>query len=373
MLTWHKICPLQVSTESSHAETWIARDSVNDQERSYKVNVHLGKPIDILSLKETVIENFAVQVEHHRRTRTALFSHEKLEKVNCCPICNSPAASTRFRVNIYGGRYYQCPACSHCFLIARPSQSALEAFYATNNQYAAMYVDKNSMETRVKQVAAPKAEWMIEQFTLAYGRKPTKVLDIGAGGGHFVYAARQLGLEADGIEVSEASRKFCQKNFGFKLEAVDFPKEWNKFSDVDIITFWGLIEHVPEPLSLLRAAHQALHGRDTMAIASSPNWNSFSTAIQTLFPNSVVRHLDPLGHPHIFTDSSLATAFEISGFAPTAAWYFGMDIYELLTQLALSLNEKVNHVGGELLSTLQNSVDTSRLSDTIVLAGKPKS
>jgi len=364
---------MQVSTASSHAETWIARDAIDDEGRSYKVNVRLGKPIDILSLKGTVVKNFPAQVEHHRKTRAALFNPEKLEKVDHCPVCNSPAANARFLVNIYGGRYHQCPICSHCFLIVRPSQSTLKAFYAADNHYAATYTNKESLEIRVKQVAIPKVEWMIEQFMLIYGQKPVKVLDVGAGGGHFVYAARQMGLEARGIEVSEASREFCKENFGFELEAADFPQEWRRFSDVDVITFWGLIEHVPEPLHLIGAAYQALRGRKTLVVASAPNWNSFSTAVQSLFPNSVVRHLDPLGHPHIFTDSSLATAFEIGGFAPAAAWYFGMDIYELLTQLMLSFSEKVNRIGEELISTLQSSIDTRQLSDTIVLAGKTKS
>ncbi len=371
MPVWHRICPLEVSPESSHTETWIARDSVGDPGRNYEVNVRLGKPIDILALKETVVENFAAQVEYHRKTRTALFSSAKLEKVAFCPVCNAPAGSAQFRVNIYGGRYCQCPACSHCFLTARPSQSALEAFYATNIQYAATYVDPKTLETRVKQVAAPKAEWMIEQFRLAYGRKPARVLDVGAGGGHFVYALRQMGIEAEGIETSQTSRKFCRQNFGFELAAVDFSGEWHKFSGVDVITFWGLIEHVPEPLSLFRAAYQALRGRETLLVSSAPNWNSFSTAVQTLFPDSVVRHLDPLGHLHIFTESSLATAFETSGFAPAAAWYCGMDIYELLTHL--SLDERGSRIGGEMIAALQRSVDTGRLSDTIVLAGKPKS
>lgn len=360
-----------VSTDCSHTETWISRDSVNDEGRSYKVNVRLGKPIDILSLKETMVQNFASEAEYHKETRTSLFNSGELEEVNACPVCGSSVANSQFRVNIYGGRYHQCPACSHCFLIARPSEAALKAFYATDSHYASTYVDKQSLETRVKQVAAPKAEWVIEQFKLVYGREPASILDIGAGGGHFVYAARQLGLEAQGIEVSEVSREFCRKNFGFELEAVDFSQEWNRFSDFDIITFWGLIEHVPDPLSLLKSAYKALYGRETLVVTSAPHWDSFSTAVQSLFSNSVVRHLDPVGHLHIFTNGSLATAFEITGFAPVGAWYFGMDVYELFTQLAMLAKEKATRVGAEVISALQSAIDRGRLSDSMVLTGRP--
>jgi len=138
----------------------------------------------------------------------------------------------------------------------------------------------------------------------------------------------------------------------------------------DIITLWDVIEHVPDPLVLLKSAHKALCGRETLVVASAPHWDSLSTAVQSLFSNSVVRHLDPMGHLHIFTDGSLATAFELSGFAPVAAWYFGMDAYELFTQLAMLTREKVTPVGGELISTLQGVIDRGRLSDSMVLAGR---
>lgn len=370
MAIWYSVCPMQVSI-GSHTETWISRDNNDNEQRSYEVNVRLGKALDVTSLKETVVQNFAKEAKYHKSTREALFNSRELDKVDYCPICSFSVDNSQFRLNVYGGRYHQCSICSHCFLVARPSEATLKTFYATDSHYSSTYVDRKSLETRVKEVAAPKVEWVMEQFELIHGRKPASILDIGAGGGHFVYASRQMGLDAKGIETSERSREFCKQHFGFELEAVDFSQDWKRFSDVDIITFWGLIEHVPNPLSLLELAYKTLSGRDTLVVASAPHWDSFSTAVQSLFPNSIVRHLDPLGHLHIFTNSSLATAFELSGFAPVAAWYFGMDAYELFTQLAMSKNEKVTGFSGEWLSNLQSAIDKGRLSDSIVLAGRP--
>jgi len=369
MATWNSISPMQ-SSIGSHTETWISRDSNGNERETYQVNVRLGKPLDVTSVKESVIQNFPKEVEYHKSTREAIFSSDKLDKIEKCPICSSSINHSQFRLNVYGGLYYQCSICTHCFLIARPSEAALKAFYANDSHYSSTYMDKKSLETRVKEIANPKAEWVIEQFKLVYGRKPASILDIGAGGGHFVHASRLLGLDAKGIEVSKSSREFCRINFGFELEAVDFSQNWDRFSDVDIITFWGLIEHVPEPLGLLRLAYKTLCGRETMVVASAPHWDSFSTAVQGLFPNSVVRHLDPLGHLHIFTTSSLVTTFELCGFGPVAAWYFGMDAYELFSQLALSSNKKVTGFSGELLANLQSAIDKGRQSDSIVLAGR---
>ena len=182
MSFWHRVCPMQIPANGSRIETWTSKEPIEDAGRSYKVIVTLGKPLDILSLKETVVRDFAAQVEYYKKTRTELFESGELEEVDACPICDAPAATSQFRVRIYGGSYHQCPACSHCFLVTRLSESALTAFYATDRRYVSTYVDKQSLETRVKQVAAPKAEWVIEQFEVTYGRKPTSILDIGAGG-----------------------------------------------------------------------------------------------------------------------------------------------------------------------------------------------
>ena len=125
-------------------------------------------------------------------------------------------------------------------------------------------------------------------------------------------------------------------------------------------------------MSLLKAAYNALSGRNTLVVAEVPRWNCLSTAMQSLFPKAVVRHLDPLGHINCFTDSSLATAFLISGFAPAAAWYFGMDAYELITQLSYLLKDnRVINAFGNSIPSLQGAIDSAQLSDEVVLAGKP--
>jgi len=373
MSTWFRTCPTKISTDGSHVEIWVSKDSPDDPGRSYEVNVCLGKPIDILSLKLNVVKDFGAEVSHHRLTRTSMFVSDKTEKVERCPICRSSTVNSRPHVAIYGGLYHQCSVCSHCFIINVPTPEALEEFYSKDVHFASTYADKRTTETRVRQVAMPKLEWVVERFKSLYEREPKSILDVGAGGGHFVYACKQRGMEAQGIELSEVSIDFCRKTFGFDLEKIDFMKEWKAFSDVDVITFWGVIDCVPRPTDLLDAAHKVLSKReDALVVAEVPRWDSLSTAIQSSFPNSVVRHLDPLNHINCFTDDSLATAFEASGFAPVAAWYFGMDAYELIMQLSHLLGDRRPiDAARKHIPVIQNAIDQARLSDEIILAGKP--
>ena len=84
--------------------------------------------------------------------------------------------------------------------------------------------------------------------------------------------------------------------------------------------------------------------------------------------------MSPIEHIMLFTEPSLALAFEKSGFEPVAYWYHGLDIYELLNNLCLA-NERVigSPLYDQLLSLfnqLQQVVDEAELSDRIICIAK---
>ena len=79
-----------------------------------------------------------------------------------------------------------------------------------------------------------------------------------------------------------------------------------------------------------------------------------------------------MDHIQCFSDSSLATAFSLSGYDIVAAWYFGMDMYELVTQLSYILgNNKVLDVMREKIPLFQKRLDLAKLSDFMVFVGVP--
>lgn len=368
MKEWSRI--ISFESEKIQEEVWIYKDSKT--EKKYNVEVTFGKPIDILSLKLNMVEDFGSNVSQIRDSRRSLFKkRDSLQRVDLCPICGCETKDIETILNVYGARYCQCKNCSHCFVIERPTKKALEEFYSKDSQYQSTYTDKRITKTRVKQVAIPKVRWTIQQFKRIYGRKPKSILDVGGGSGHFVHACRQLGIMANGVELSEVGREFCKENFGFELMNKDFVKEWEAFTDYEVITFWAVIEHTPYPLEMLNTASKILSGKEGLIITEVPRWNCFSSIIQGVFSNSIVRHFDPLGHIHIFTDSSLATAFQKNNFEIVAAWYFGMDAYELVTQMSYLLNKnKIIQKIGKYIPAFQKRLDLTRLSDEMVFAGK---
>ena len=372
---WSRHADVDGSSGAEREEVWTVRKH-REEGRRYRLTVRYGKSTDLVALKRPVVSAFGAHVAQIRESRRRAFAASRLERVASCPICGVSTQQSQPHLTVYGGTYHQCVSCRHCFIIERPAQGALEEFYATNTHFAATYTDPTAAQTRVEQVATPKVEWCLNLFRRLYGRRPARVLDVGAGGGHFVHACRQAGIPADGVEASRDARDFARATFGIELQAGGLQEAERAAGaqPVELITFWNVLEHVSDPRRLLRAATSLLRGRRALVVAETPRWNSLSTAIQAGFRDTVVRHLDPLAHIQFFTDSSLATAFVVSGLRPVAAWYFGMDVYELMTQLSHASGGNGSLAIESLLrrlETLQRAVDESRGSDGLVLAGRP--
>lgn len=328
--------------------------------KDYPVVVTHGKPVDILQLKLNMVEDYQNKVDIISKSRKEIYQ-SNLKEIKECPICGQ--SKHKKALQIYGAQYVQCENCTHYFVNAIPTKESLNEFYKNDKEYQSTYADPKTTETRLNQVARPKLKWVVEQYERQYSKKPRTILDVGAGSGHFVRVCRDEGYMAVGIEPSLSGRKFASLELGVELVDANFTLDWGEFRGYDIVTFWGVLEHVTNPMIFLEVAKKVV-SKKNLVVAEVPRWNCLSTTIQTIFPNSVVRHLDPLGHIQCFTDSSLATAFVESGYSPVAAWYFGMDAYEMMTQL------NIQGALGQDIPQIQEQLDLAKLSDEIAICAK---
>jgi hypothetical protein len=113
-----------------------------------------------------------------------------------------------------------------------------------------------------------------------------------------------------------------------------------------------------------------------VAMIQVPNARSLATMVQEAHPENVFRHMSPIEHIMVFTESSLNTALELTGFEPVAYWFHGLDFYELLTNLVL-VNDRVQgsrmySALMENLNQLQKVIDDQELSDRIIVCARKK-
>lgn len=368
-MKWHKKIHLS-QNEKANKETWLRTNQ--QQVEEYELEIYLGKKTNLLDLKQNIIGNIQEKIDYYQASRSELYQGET-ELVKECPVTGITVEKCTEVANVYGAKYVQTPDTGHIFVKNRPTKNTIHDFYLNNVTYAATYTDKKSAESRLQAIAIPWAEWMIEVFQKTYHRPPKKILDVGSGAGHFVEACRRKGMDADGIELSASSREFAQKIWGFEMDSRNFIEAAVDYKDYDVVTFWGLLEHTPNPSSILSAAYSMFENSNSgMVISKLPRWESLSSSIQRLSTECIIRHIDPMGHIMLFTDASAAEIYVRNNFKPIAAWYYGMDVYELLMQIG----NKVGNYSclldtGELQMELQQCIDNARFSDGLTLVGIP--
>jgi SAM-dependent methyltransferase len=96
--------------------------------------------------------------------------------------------------------------------------------------------------------------------------RPGALLDIGCALGYTLQAARELGLDASGVEIDEAAVEFCRAQ-GFDVQVgtlSHLPFEADRFQ---IITMKHVLEHTPDPRQALAEVRRILKPGGALFIA----------------------------------------------------------------------------------------------------------
>jgi 2-polyprenyl-3-methyl-5-hydroxy-6-metoxy-1,4-benzoquinol methylase len=367
-VSWTRTCELAGVPRARSTERWDYRGGAVPL--SCEVEITIGKELDVLGLKGTALSDIADYAAFLKATAARLYAPDAPRRtVASCPSCGSNAPAPN-AIAVFGQAYARCGACGHGFIRQQPTAASLDAVFSGSDEHAATYVDRAALEVRLAQIIAPKADWALANYRRLHGGAPHSVLDVGAGGGHFVAGMRRRGIAAEGYERSRASRDFAAEAFAIALRDGDFLAAAPE--PHDLVTFWGLLEYVPEPRRFLEQARRSLAPQSGLLVVEIPRLDCFGTAVQRAMPDNVARHMDPTSHMNAFTDASLATALVETGFHPVAAWYFGMDMYEFFVQAALRLAEpRVFAELADLIAPLQASLDHGRQCDDLMIAARP--
>jgi 2-polyprenyl-3-methyl-5-hydroxy-6-metoxy-1,4-benzoquinol methylase len=354
-------------------ERWELQDDAGKIVASYPMQVRLGKPFDVLRMKgqsPAQLRDWTAQVA---KAVSQLYAPGAPRRtVKHCPCCGAPVAAEEAFCRIHGVAYQRCLCCMHLFVREQPAQDVLNRMFAENDDYAHEYVSQEGLDQRLREIVTPKLDWVRAIYRQRYGRELRSVVDVGAGGGHFVACGRRAGLAAEGYEINRAAVAFAKTAFAVDLRSEDFLAVAAQPGHADLVTCWGLLEYTPEPARFMAAARQRLAADGGMLVLEVPRADAFGSAIQAQFPESVWRHLAPASHVNVFSDASLATLLHDNGFRPIAAWYFGMDFFELLCQFASALDdERLLTQLGRLVAPMQAQLDIAEFVDDIIVAAVP--
>lgn len=243
-----------------------------------------------------------------------------LQISTACPLCHSRSSELLYDFSVTDvpggipGKIMRCPRCSMLFkeYTGKSLEEAYGDAYVATSEIMDFF-SGNAARTFFRDILSGIIR---HRGSSCSGQR---LLDIGCGPGTLLEEAAPLGFQCYGVELSSqlaaiaTAKGFCVHN-GF---AEEFRPPWQ----ADVITMMDVIEHVPDPLLLLRGAKSLLAPGGTLVVFT-PNHASFIVRLAAFF------HLLGLPRPlatifannHIsfFTQATLSDALRRVGLKPVS-------------------------------------------------------
>jgi SAM-dependent methyltransferase len=223
-----------------------------------------------------------------------------------CPACVESATS------LWGSRsgqpIFECGACGLTFFdLARFKPHDYRDYYR--------YTESWLEDDFVYEVRIRRRRTVRQLRRLASMVRGRNLLDIGAGPGYFCRIAVDEGWDAAGVEISAQSVQIGRDRLGVRYVELDQVPA----GSVDVVCCRHVVEHVADPVGLLRTLREALRP-DGVLVVHVPHQEPLSFLLR----NRLRRQADTLcalylpDHLLGFTASSLARVATKAGFSALA-------------------------------------------------------
>lgn len=158
----------------------------------------------------------------------------------------------------------------------------------------------------------PLFEWLIRVFRARRARfierhaRRGRLLDVGCGRGLLPHLMRARGWEAEGIELSDTAAEHARNVLGVPVHVGRLEQSPHPAASFDVVVFWHVLEHLAQPRSALRRAHELLAPGGLIVVAL-PNYESLQARVggRGWFHLDVPRHYHHFGLEvlrHLLTD-----------------------------------------------------------------------
>ncbi len=182
----------------------------------------------------------------------------QLISLNQCPVCQG--TSRRQIFNITDSPVYDCNSCGLRYLDPCLSPLAMQSAYESNETLSNLhsfhegYYDYGDLSIKSKTFSDfEKALKLLEEH-LSGSVKPYTIFDVGFGNGFFLALAKQRGWAVNGSDSSSKNAELASKKFSLELLCTDFKKYESSGKLFDVVSFWDVIEHLPNPHEFIKKA-----------------------------------------------------------------------------------------------------------------------
>jgi 2-polyprenyl-3-methyl-5-hydroxy-6-metoxy-1,4-benzoquinol methylase len=175
-----------------------------------------------------------------------------------CPLCDSDRWTHLIEApdNIAQGdalwfAVVRCKDCGLCFTNPRPSFESIRQFYPP------AYFPGHAPRERSRRRWERMRRWLRRpnprKSMALHGEG--RLLDFGCGGGSFLARMHRQGWQVTGIDIASDAIEHIRRDLGLKGLVGTLPHRSLRPASFDVITMWHSLEHVHNPLEVLREAY----------------------------------------------------------------------------------------------------------------------
>jgi predicted Zn finger-like uncharacterized protein len=226
--------------------------------------------------------------------------------ITTCPV----GCGARFEVSdvdLPEGRLLRCSACGQ--LVSQISETA---YRASMQAFDSPEFDRPSpAEVERRRGTAARRLTRIGKLLDTTATR-LKLLDVGCSRGDFVAAAADLGLHAEGVEpaahIAEGARRAGRTVHTGQLEEQRFPAH-----SFDAVTLFEVIEHLKEPIALLRECHRILRPGGVLLLSTGNGESWTADAMKGRWDYFQIER--DAGHVSFFNPRSITLLARRTGFS----------------------------------------------------------
>lgn len=232
-------------------------------------------------------------------------------------------------------RQEQCPNCAttakngtHLAIINCHNCGIDWTYLVEDIQAEALYEDevyaivdnRKSVFERIIFSEASKVIHTVE--SLLKSSKQLSVLDFGCGKGQFLVQAKSSGWHTLGIETAAARATFAQKKYGLEVLNTYYSNGKVASQPFDVITLLHVLEHLPQPISLLQTLVEDNLKEEGVLVIEVPNAQSLQAKIAGLD----WMHWDIPKHLSHWNEKSLEKSLRPLGFVVKKRQYYSLHL-----------------------------------------------
>lgn len=227
-----------------------------------------------------------------------------MDKLINCNLCGKDNTTLLFIKNKY--RVVQCKNCSLVYVNPQPDKRERAKLFGKsffighslkNRTYKNYFLEKSKnpmIFRRIKELNELKSKG--------------NLLDIGCAHGFFLNEAKKI-WEVEGVDISRYAVDYAKNKYKLKVYFGDLDTINFADNSFDIITIWGLVAHLDNPVKILTQVNRILKKGGILALNIS-NFGSFRAKINGIN----WRQLIPPDYLHFYSLSVLKKILKLTGF-----------------------------------------------------------